>query len=178
MKKKSYAIYTTMLVIISLVFSASQASAQSNYTGTWKLDTLASEFNKVPSGRAAVKELVITQDQQQITIEKLAVNTDGQPYRFRETLAFDGSTTENPVPYSSPRKITKSSSVKTEADGKSLLQNSKYHVEEADHSQWMFAVSERYGLSADGKTLTIEKTSISPAGTEKVKAVYAKNKAQ
>jgi len=174
MKKNNYVIYAIILFIVSAFINVQAARAQSDFSGTWKLDTSASEFGGIPAAQGAIRQLTIAQDKQKIKVEKLMVNPEGKEYSFSETLGFDGTVVENTVPYTSPRKISKAASVKTTEDGKGLVLSSKYNVEEENQSKWVFTTIELCSLSADGRTLTIAKTSIIPDRTVKIKAVYRK----
>jgi hypothetical protein len=59
-------------------------------------------------------------------------------------------------------------------DGKIITISSKYKVHQENEAAWEYTRTETYALAGDGKTLTLDRISVTPQGTEKVKAIYDK----
>jgi hypothetical protein len=107
----------------------------------------------------------IIQTTDAVTIER---SFAGQPLNT-ETYTFDGKPVELTYP-----GTTVSRTLALSPDGKTITISSKYKVHRENEAAWEYTRSETYALAGDAKRLTLDRISVTPQGTEKVKAIYDK----
>lgn len=170
-----------LLIIFSAAFKSGQSKA--DFSGTWLLNKEQSDFSTIPPERAAAVSMTIVQKTDAITIERSFV---GQPLNT-ETYPFNGKTVEltypgktlsgtvagNPAKLTTP-ETTVRRTLAWSQDEKTINISSKYKQHQQDQEAWEYTRTETYALGADGKTLTLDRVSVTPQGTEKIKAVYHK----
>lgn len=166
-------LFTAILFSIITLSTKAQSTKRPDFSGTWLLDTAASQFNGVPIANAAVTEFSFEQQETYIALAKLLKDPKGNPYYFRDTLAFDGKPSMKIIP--NQLKYTKTTTLKLLDDGK-LVFSAIYKLTGTDGTEQTYASKETYSLSADGNTLTQERASVLPDRTERVTAVYHKKK--
>jgi|GEM_PF-6081172 len=164
---------TGFLIGIPVLSATAQSAKRPDFSGTWLLDTAASQFNGVPAVSAAATELSFEQHDTNIALAKLAKGPDGAPFYFRDTLGFDGKPSVKIIPNTA--KYTKTTTVKL-SDNDKLVFSAIYKLIGADGNEQTYASKEIYSLSPDNNTLTLERTSILPDRTERITAVYHKKK--
>lgn len=161
------------LLYITVLPAMAQSAKQSDFSGTWLLDTVASKFNGVPAATAASVELGFSQHETYLALTKLAKGVDGQVFSFRDTLSYDGKPSVRIIPNTGTNVYTKTTTVKRSVDGKLVL-SANYKVSSPDGNEFFYSTNETYSLSAGNNTLTLERTSILPDRTERVTAIYHK----
>ncbi len=179
-----------LTVMSALVIAvAVHAAAPANFAGTWTLDKSKSQGLSPRQQNAESVSWVITQTEKDITIEEKV--TGGQPpagggpggggpgggqggpgrgmgMGGPRTFALDGSetATENERG-KTVRKATVS------ADGKTIELSSKSTFQ-GPNGEMTLNSNDKLQLSADGKTLTVNRHSESPRGTQDATLVFNK----
>ena len=150
-----------LLLILGLVLalSAVPAFAKPNFTGDWKLNISKSDFGGMPSPNSLTNK--VTHDDPKL---KVAVKQSGDmgEFEMESNYTTDGKECTNEV-FGSPF----TSVVKW--DGDTLLIDSKGKMGDND-----FSISDKWSLSADGKTLTINRNFKSGMGDAVQKMVLEK----
>lgn len=175
-KQNGIKISLTCVFFQLIVLSATaQTPKRPDFSGTWLLDTAASQFNGVPLGVAAAEEVNFDQHGSNMILAKLVKGADGASYYFRDTLGFDGKASLKVIPNTGANKCTKTTTMKLSDDGK-LVFSANYKINSPDGNEQTYAGNEVCSLSADGNTLTLQRTNILPDRTERITAVYHKKK--
>jgi hypothetical protein len=144
-----------------LLFAAAVlAQARPNFTGTWKMDVPASDFGPMPAPeRTTVKvahqdpefKVNVTQvNQQGETVHEIAYTTDGK----ENTNTLNGT-----IELRSTSRW----------DGDFLVIDAKGNTGDRE-----FTMKDRWALSEEGKTLTIERVLASSQGEAKMKMIFRK----
>lgn len=178
---------TTVCVLLSGVLAVS-AAAPTNFAGTWALDKSKSEG--LPPNASALESLTLTvaQDAQQITVDSKATmgaqpDAAGGPgqgggrgrgmgmFPPNSSYKLDGTetTTDNP----GGRGGTTTSKA-TWKDGGKTLELKRVGKFSFQGNDVTVTTTEDWTLSADGKTLTIKRTTESPRGTQNSTLVFNK----
>jgi hypothetical protein len=167
-----------LTVMSALVIAvAVQAAAPANFAGTWTLDKSKSQGLSQRQQNAESVSWVITQTEKEITIEEKVTGGNppaggpggggqgggqgrGMGMGGPRTFALDGSetATENERG-KTVRKATVS------ADGKTIELSSKSTFQ-GPNGEITLNSNDKLQLSADGKTLTVNRHSESPRGTQ------------
>jgi hypothetical protein len=177
---------TTVCLLLSGVLSVS-AAAPANFAGTWALDKSKSEG--LPPNAAAVESLTLTvaQDAQQITVDS-KTTMGSQPdaagggggqgrgrgmglYPQNSSYKLDGTETTADNPGGRGGTTTFKAEWKDGGKTLELKRVSKFNFQGNDVTA---TTTEDWSLSADGKTLTIKRTSESPRGTQSSTLVFSK----
>ena len=170
--KKSIAKKTLVLSAFAFTCLCSAAAivANSNFSGDWKLNEQKSDLGQF-GARMAPKSMKIDAKNESLSTERQALDMQGQPTTTKETLTFDGKETESTVFGTTKKKST----AKWSEDGKTLNVNSTI-LFDRDGQQTEIKVTEKWKLSDDGQTLTVEQSSSSSFGDNSMKLVYDKSK--
>jgi hypothetical protein len=150
------------LVVLLLLVSASTLWAQSkpNFSGEWTLVPAKSDFGMMPPPSSGVQK--ITHNEPQLKV--VSTQTSDQGTNTTEsTYTTDGKECVNKGFMDSEMKST----AKWDADV--LVIDSKMDIQGN-----AITITNRWALSADGKTLTVAMHFGSPMGEGDVKAVYEK----
>jgi len=163
--KPSYKLLSLLLISFTL-FSFTKPSFQTNFSGTWTLNSGKSELGEF-GNRIAPSKIIVDQKADGVTVTKTSMGRDGSPVEIKETLA-EGKESETMVSGSKKKSV-----LKWAADGNSYTINSTINFEGGGQS---FEVkgAEAWSLSADGKFLTLNSTLSTPQGDITLKAVYDK----
>ena len=138
------------------------ATAKPNFTGTWSLDTLHSEFGKLPGGRPLSRTDLIEHRGSSVRQTLLMVNA-GSKDTAKYLYVIGGQATANLV---DGRTVT--STVSWEKNVLRLVSKVKMLVFE-------WTLDERWSLSPDGTTLTMSRHIHSPPiGEGEQKLVFRK----
>ena len=157
------------ILLIAPVFLLSFMSmpARTNFGGQWKLNEGKSELGEF-TGFAA-KSVKVEQKEDAITITQ--VNSfNGEEMTRTETLTFDGKETESSGGFGNAKR---KSTAKWSDDGKILTVTFVLKLEFNGETNEIKG-TEKYSLSDDGKTLTLQSNSAGPQGDISSKAVYDK----
>ncbi len=142
--------------------------AQTDFSGTWKLNDSKSELGQF-GGRGVASKIVIDQKADAIGLTKTAASFDGGENTTTETLAFNGKESEITVFGAAKKKST----LKWDADGKTMTVSYSISIER-DGQSFDIKGTETWSLDADGKTLTVKTAMSTPQGDIETKAVYNK----
>ena len=147
LKKTIKLFYSGVFSLILLaVFTNSAKSQKVNFSGTWKVDTLKSNYGGFGPAAAAVT-IKIVQAKATISIERTIHPGRGAARSFTDKLPLDGKTMMN-------TKGTTKSSVSIKWAGQALVETSSYHDNKFNKT---YQATETWKLSPDGKTLTIDR---------------------
>lgn len=145
---------------LSLVFLlALPALAATNFSGSWKLNTSKSDFGPMPPPDSATMK-VDHQDPKLTVVNKQS--RDGNEFESTSNYTTDGKECTNEF-RGNPRK----SVLKWEGDVLVIESKGKFGDNE-------FTSTEKWALSADGKTLTISRHMASSMGEMDTKSVMEK----
>lgn len=142
------------------------ASEKVNFSGEWT-------FNKAKSNlgegrfRTSLK-LTILQKGNELTIERLSMNRDGQEMKSTEKYTLDGKECENTT-----RNRTRKSIVTWSEDGNSITISSKM-VFDRNGQTMEIKIVETWKLEDGGKSMSIESSHLTPMGERKATLIYDK----
>jgi len=140
-------------------FGLVQASAKTDFSGTWKLDTAKSDFGQLPAPDSITLKIV-----HQDPSLKVNLNQTGGMGDINADLTYttDGTESVNHVGQGEARTTMK-------WDGDDLVLDTKGKFGDNDYTS-----KDRWNVSSDGKTLTITRHLASSMGETDVKEVLAK----
>lgn len=133
------------------------APAPQGYSGLWRLDTTRSDMGK---RRPRSREDQVSEQGAWLSVRSVAVRSGGDTVRLDYRYRTDGGEATN-------RVLGQDVRTKGRRDGAGLRFDS-----EAQLALLKFTVNEHWTLSADGRTLTQERTSRGPLGNEKQRLVF------
>jgi hypothetical protein len=141
LKKAIKSVYSGVFALILLAGCSNSALSQRvNFSGTWKIDSLKTNFG----GFMAPVTYKIAQTKDTISIERTIRPGRGDARSFTEKLPLDGKTMTNT--HGNEKSIT---SIKW--SGQALVESSWAHE---DTHNTTYQATETWTLSPDGKTLT------------------------
>lgn len=156
-----------LLVAPAFLLSFLSMPERANFGGQWKLNEGKSELGEF--GGFAPKSIKVEQKQDAITITQ--VNAfNGEEMTRTETLTFDGKETETAGGFGNAKR---KSTAKWSDDEKTLTVNFVLKIEFNGETNELKG-TEKYSLSSDGKSLTLQSNSAGPQGDISSKAVYDK----
>lgn len=150
-------------LLIWLVTAFTSVQTKSDLSGKWAIDKEKSDFSGLPSKRAAPVSIKIVQKTDSMRIERLF---EDLPLNV-ETYSFDGRALELTYPGTVVTRV-----LTWGGEGKAATIASKYKMTEENGDTWEYTRTEIYSLADGDKTLILERTTVAPDATEKVKAVY------
>jgi hypothetical protein len=157
MRSHTFRVFSAALLAIAC--GLLQAQAKPNFSGNWKLNTAKSDFGAMPAPDSRTD--IITHEDPDL---KDSYTQSGQMGELTAEMKYstDGKETTNSV---------RGNQIKTTAkwDGDELAIAGKTQFNGAD-----VTLSDRWSLSADGKTLTIQRHVNSPMGETNQKIVLEK----
>jgi hypothetical protein len=157
MRSHTFRVFSAALLAIAC--GLLQAQAKPNFSGNWKLNTAKSDFGAMPAPDSRTD--IITHEDPDL---KDSYTQSGQMGELTAEMKYstDGKETTNSV---------RGNQIKTTAkwDGDELAIAGKTQFNGAD-----VTLSDRWSLSADGKTLTIQRHVNSPLGETNQKIVLEK----
>lgn len=159
-------LFAILFVNILMVGSTSVFAQSPNFSGAWTLNESKSTLPEMGFRRPASK-ITVKQDNLSLNAERVSTGRDGEERITTEKVTLDGKVSENVVFQDRTRKSTASWS----ADGKVLEINSSMTFEMNGESRDIKS-SEKWKLSADKNTLTIEATNQGRDGEIKSTLVY------
>ncbi len=160
-----------MFVALSLIFLNSgilTAEEKTDFTGTWKFNESRSELAE-GRFRGAASQLTVSQNENELMIEKRYIRSSGEEFSSTEKLSLDGNECINIVFGDNEKKSTA-----TWAEEKKRLTINSIMEFEREGEPFTITITEAWSLSDDGKSLIIDYTSVSPRGERKNKFVYDK----
>ena len=129
-----------LAVLAGLAPSSAFSQSVPNLSGTWVLQVDKSDFGVIPAPKSRTD--VIEQKETSFTIKRTVTSSTGETTTSDLVYAVDGKPYKNMV---GPAELT--STLKW--DGQTLVMESQASME-----QGSITITDRYGLSEDGKTLT------------------------
>ena len=156
-----------LLIAPLFIFSFISMPARTNFGGQWKLNEGKSELGQF--GGFAAKSVKVEQKEDAITITQVN-EFNGEQMTRTETLTFDGKETESSGGFGNSKR---KSTVKWSDDGKILTVTFVLKLDFNGETNEIKG-TEKYSLSDDGKTLTLQSNSAGPQGDISSKAVYDK----
>ena len=159
----------TIAVLVSLLVSMNSFAQKGkvNFSGEWLFNESKSDMGE---GRFQTSlKLTITQEGNNLTIEKLQTGRDGQEMKITQKLTLDGKESKNTA-----RRGTRKSTVTWSDDGKTLTIKSTMVFDRGGETMEMKSV-EQWKLTGGGKILSIDTSSSTPRGKRKATMVYNKN---
>jgi hypothetical protein len=156
---RSYTFRVFSAALLAAAFGLLQAQAKPNFSGTWKLNASKSDFGAMPAPDTRTDK--ITHEDPDL---KDSYTQSGQMGEVTAEMKYstDGKETTNSV---------RGNEIKTTAkwEGDDLAIDGKASLNGAD-----VTLKDRWSLSADGKTLTIQRHVNSPMGETDQKIVLEK----
>ncbi len=160
----------TIAFLVSFFLVPMSSYAQSgkvNFSGEWSFNESKSNMGE---GRFQISlKLIIKQEGNNLTIERLQKGRDGQEMKFTQKLTLDGKESENTT-----RRGTKKSVVTWSDDGKALTIKSIMVFDRGGEIFEMKSI-ELWKLTDGGKNLSIKSSASTPRGERKTTFVYDKN---
>jgi len=151
---------TLLLHALSVYLAfASTALAKPNLAGEWKLNLDKSDFGPLPSPKSRTDK--IAQDDGAVIVSVSVSNAQGD-FTYNLRYATDGSETKNEI-FGNPATST------AKWDGEALAVETKGTFQGNDYT-----AKDRYTVSADGKTLTVERRLASAMGEADQKLIFDK----
>jgi hypothetical protein len=144
---------------IMLLLCAAVAQAKPNFSGEWKMNTAKSEFGMMPAPTSAVQK--ITHNDPELKVTSTQVSERGE-FTSNNSYTTDGKECVNKGRMGEIKS-------KLKWDGDSLVIESK-----ADFGGNDVTITDKWALSEDGKTLTINRHFASAQGEGDTKQVYEK----
>ncbi len=152
------------LMLVALLVVSSVAFAQDskgNFSGKWSL-------NKNNEKGNSAKELIITRNGNNLSVQKVLVGPDGKDIKLTENFTLDGQTKENTT-----NGMLKKITANLFADGKSITISSTTVLERNGNKTEITKV-ETWKLSEGGNSLSIESAQKTSKGEMKAVSVYDK----
>lgn len=163
------AILLLVLSAFAFVARGQNAPAQTNVAGTWKIDMAKSDLGIMYEGSIS-KVLHITQQPGEIIINRNALTHKGTDTVVNDTLLLNGHIRTS-VYHSEASVYTYKVKDTYSADG-SITRTTNIHI--ASKIPMDALNTDKYSISADKKTLTIESLSIYDNRKDKSVLVYQK----
>ena len=157
MRSHTFRVFSTALLAVA--FGLLQAQAKPNFSGTWKLNTGKSDFGAMPAPDTRADK--ITHEDPDL---KDSFTQSGQMGEVTAEMKYstDGKETTNSV-----RGNQIKSTAKWEGDELAIAGKTSFNGADV-------TLNDRWSLSADGKTLTIQRHVNSPMGETDQKIVLEK----
>jgi hypothetical protein len=165
---KSFQYLLIVLSALFFVFSSFSEGVKTNFSGKWKFNESKSELDE-GRFRGAASQLTVSQNENELQIDRLYIRSSGEEFTSTEKLTLDGKECINIVFRDRERKSTA-----VWSDDKKTINISSVMVFEREGEQMTINTTEIWSLSDDGKNLTIDYTSVSSRGERKNKFVYDK----
>ncbi len=150
-----------LILLSAILFAAVIVSAQTDFSGSWKLNSSKSQLGDQFS--MAPKEIIIDQNDNDISVEKHS-NFQGQDYTINDKYTLDGKESINDGWMDSKKKST----VTWSDDKKSLKVVSKIPMQDGGD----MTINENYKM--DGDNMVIESSASSSYGDMTETMVYDK----
>lgn len=160
-------LFTAIALIILVGAAFKPYQSISDFSGHWILNKEKSVLGGLPPGKAAAFTIKIIQKADSLKMER---EFDGLSLSI-ESYGYKGDAVDQAYPRAKvSRKLTRSE------DKKVMTISSKYQMTPENAEAWEYTRTETYDLTDEGNTLILERLTVTPDGTEKVKAVYTKMK--
>lgn len=162
------ALFTVVILLLGAIVVSAQ-EAKPNFSGEWILNADKSTQPEGPGGRRGgmmASKMTIEQKDNQLIVESVRKNRDGEDVSTKATYTLDGKKCKNDSNWG-----TRESIVNWSKDGKMLIIDSTMKMSRGDRDVTMES-TEKWSL--DKNVLTIVTTRSGPMGERTSKAVYDK----
>jgi len=149
-----------LIGVVFLAAAALPAPAKPNFSGDWKVDLSKSEFGQMPAPNSMT--IKVTHAEPKVTSATRMASDMGE-FEINATYTTDGKETTN----QGAGGGTTTSTAKW--DGDALIISTKGRFGDND-----FTMTEKWTLSEDGKTITIDRTFHSAMGDAAQKLILTK----
>ena len=157
-----------ILAGLTCICTAATVITNADFKGEWTFNEKNSKLAE-GRGRAAPAKIKVSQDGDVLVIDRTNSGPNGD-FTSTEKLTFDGKTAESTVFGNSKRKSTAAWG----SGGNEMTINSTIAFER-DGNTFEVKITEVWKLINDGKSLSIDYTSVSQRGTTNQTFVYDKN---
>jgi len=151
--------FVTTLALLVVAALAMPAAAKTDFSGTWKLEADKSDFGPMPPPEKY--EQTVSHKDPELKISLLQAGQQGE-MKAEMAYSTDGKETTNEI-RGNPVKST------AKWEGDALLIESKMDIQGNE-----LKLADKWSLSADGKTLTMNRKINAPQGEFEMKMVLAK----
>jgi hypothetical protein len=150
-----------IVAVMVFAFGAGNAAAQSDFSGVWTLDS--SKSANVPPG--LIQTMTVTQNGDRVEVETKSKVGESQERVGKDAYVLDGKETD----FTMGRGAKNAKRVsKWTADGNVFAVTEEFVLNAPDGSgEATVRANHRWILSADGKTLTIERVAENPNDASK-----------
>ena len=149
-----------IVAVMAFAFGAENVAAQSDFSGVWTLD--AGKSANVPPG--LMQTMTVTQNGDRVEVETKSKVGEGQERVGKEAFVLDGKETD----FTMGRGAKNAKRVsKLAADGNGFVVTEEFVLNQPDGAEATVRANHRWILSADGKTLTIERVAENPNDASK-----------
>ena len=156
-----------LFALVSLSLLSGRLYAQPNFSGSWALNESKSTLGDGP--RMSPTSMTINQQEGLISIDLVRPSFDGGDINISEKYTLDGKESVNQgMMDSSVKTIT------TWSDDKKELRFAKIIVFEMNGDTMEMKITDVWGLSDDGKTLTVKSEMTSQMGDINLVLIYDK----
>lgn len=169
---KFIALFTVVVLLMGAVVVSAQET-KPNFSGEWVLNAEKSNQGGEQGGERGgrrggtmVSKMNIEQKDNQLVVESIRKNRDGEEFSTKAIYTLDGKKCKNDTNFG-----TRESTANWSKDGKMLTIESTMNMSRGDREITMKS-TEKWSL--DKNVLTIEMTRSSPRGERTSKAVYDK----
>jgi len=162
------ALFTVAVLLLGAIVVSAQ-EAKPNFSGEWVLNADKSTQPEGPGGRRGgmmASKMTIEQKDNQLIIESVRKNRDGEDVSTKATYTLDGKKCKNDTNFG-----TRESTANWSKDGKMLTIESTMNMSRGDRE---FTMESTEKWSLDKNVLTIETTRSTPMGDRTSKVVYDK----
>lgn len=154
---------TLILMVLALFYPIRNLAQEQTVKSSWELDTAKSDFGGIARERAAPRLLTLAINSIKFNLSRTFPALPAES----EELLTDGSELIIRKPdFTVARKLSVSKDIQ------SYTVDSKYHMISSDGGTWDYTRKETYTIAKDKKTLLLIRVSVTPDGTETVRAIY------
>jgi hypothetical protein len=149
-----------IVAVMAFAFGVGNVAAQSDFSGVWTLD--AGKSANVPPG--LMQTMTVTQNGDRVEVETKSKVGEDQERVGKDAYVLDGKETD----FTMGRGAKKAKRVsKSTDDGNGFDVTEEFVVNAPDGGEATVRANHRWILSADGKTLIIERVVENPNGESK-----------
>ena len=159
MRRRFEGYFTFLVFVAATLISASQALAKPNFSGEWKLNVSKSEFGPIPAPDKRTDKITHQDPKLKSTISS---SGQGGDITYDMNYSTDGGETSNDIRGNTMKSVAK-------WEGDTLVIQSKVKFGDND-----IEFRDKWTLSEDGKTLTVNRHIKAAQGEVDTKVVFEK----
>jgi hypothetical protein len=158
-----------MVVLAAVALGAVTVAAKANFSGVWTLD----KSEGLPPGMTQV--LTITQNGDRVEVERKVKMAEGEERTVNDAFVLDGKEADfKPLIIGGGATVKKAKRTSKWAEDGNGFDAAEEATLDGPEGEDTIKVTQRWSLSADAKTLTIELDMQGPGGAVKTKRVFVK----